>query len=107
MDVAVGIDARIGTLTTPVVGTAHAVGERSIRIAGRRDAALGDLAARKRLALVEARRADQAEGGSLGKMAGQLAVVAQGRQPRRLVDAVDALVGNERSRPLLVVLGIV
>ncbi len=67
----------------------------------------GTAPVRERLALVEARRADQAERRPFRQVLRQLAVVGQRRQLLRLVDAVDALVGHERPRPLLVVLRVV
>src|SRR5207244_4410597 len=61
----------------------------------------------KALALVETRRADETKGRSFRQVLRQLAIVRQGSELAWFIDAVDALVGNERTRPLLVVLRIV
>ena len=70
---------------------------RPVRAAGegRRHAARRHHAVGIALALVQARRADQAKRRPLRKAGRQLAVVGQGGDPFRLVDAVDPLVGNE------------
>ena len=108
VDVVVGVEAGVGALVAPVAappscGTAPCSfpGQVAVTSPGR-TMPLGKLSRLYRLDVPT-----RPNGVPSGRCGDSLPSLASGVSVRRLVDAVDALVGHQGARPLLVVLGIV
>src|SRR5262249_2532340 len=112
VDIRVLIQAGVGALVVPVERHAVAMAGEGVQAfpgivaagVATRHLALGNGAVRIALALVEARRADEAERRAFGQMLGSLAVIGQARPAAWLINPVDALVRHQCARPAFVVL---
>jgi hypothetical protein len=117
VDLGAVVEAGVGALVVPVERHAVPVAREGVEAAprvavaaagvGRGDAALGHRAVGVALALVEARSSDEAERRSRGEVLREPAVVREGLEAPRLLDAVDPLVRHHGARPALVVARVV
>src|SRR5262245_31318313 len=107
MNVAVLVQARVPTLVMRVAPAQVERNRLPLAWPRGRHAPPGNPAVRETLALVKARGANQAKRRSFRQLARQLAVVGKRLQETGLLDAMNALVRHERSRPLRVIFGIV
>ena len=115
VDVVVRIKTGVGALVVPVDRHAVAVAGKCVEPLPRivstgilsNHFAIRDSAVRIGFALVEARRSNDPERRPLRQRGVDLTIVSKCRQSGWFLDAVDALVGNDRPRPAFVVVGVV